>query len=102
MQKSLEMLPFMRYTVLKSFYNKERKRSMKNPVVTIETAKGGKILIELYPETAPNTVNNFLSLVGKGFYNGVIFHRVIPSFMPLSPCSLRYSIALANFTFSNL
>ena len=51
-----------------------------NPVVTIETNEGA-IKIELYPETAPNTVNNFISLVRKGFYDGTIFHRVIPGFM---------------------
>jgi len=54
---------------------------MKNPVVTIEMASGKKIEIELYPEIAPNTVRNFVLLVNKGFYNGVIFHRVIPGFM---------------------
>lgn len=53
---------------------------MKNPVVTIET-NHGVIKVELYPETAPNTVNNFISLVRKGFYDGTIFHRVIPGFM---------------------
>ncbi|MBC8061221.1 MAG: peptidylprolyl isomerase [Clostridiaceae bacterium] len=51
------------------------------PVVTIEMEDGAKIKIELYPEIAPNTVNNFVSLVQKGFYNGLIFHRVIPAFM---------------------
>ena len=54
---------------------------MSNPIVTIEMENGNKIKIELYPEVAPNTVNNFVSLVKKGFYNGTIFHRVIPSFM---------------------
>ncbi len=54
---------------------------MKNPVVTIQMAGGGVIKAELYPETAPNTVNNFLSLVEKGFYDRTIFHRVIPGFM---------------------
>ena len=53
---------------------------MKNPVVTIET-NHGKIEVELYPDVAPNTVNNFISLVKKGFYDGTIFHRVIPGFM---------------------
>ena len=53
---------------------------MKNPIVTIETNRG-KIEVELYPEIAPNTVNNFISLVQKGFYDGTIFHRVIPGFM---------------------
>lgn len=53
---------------------------MQNPIVTIKTTKG-VIKVELYPETAPNTVNNFISLVNKGFYDGTIFHRVIPGFM---------------------
>ena len=52
-----------------------------NPVVTIEMENGGVIQAELYPDVAPNTVNNFISLVKKGFYDGVIFHRVIPGFM---------------------
>lgn len=54
---------------------------MSNPVVTIEMENGDVIKAELYPEIAPNTVNNFISLVKKGFYDGVIFHRVIPGFM---------------------
>ena len=54
---------------------------MKNPVVTIEMENGNVIKAELYPEIAPNTVNNFISLINKGFYNGTIFHRVIPGFM---------------------
>ena len=54
---------------------------MANPIVTIEMENGGIIRAELYPEVAPNTVNNFISLVKKGFYDGVIFHRVIPGFM---------------------
>lgn len=53
---------------------------MQNPIVTIKTTKG-TIKVELYPEIAPNTVNNFISLVQKGFYDGTIFHRVIPGFM---------------------
>ncbi|MDQ0193937.1 peptidylprolyl isomerase [Paenibacillus wynnii] len=52
-----------------------------HPVVTIEMDNGGIIKAELYPEVAPNTVNNFISLIQKGFYNGTIFHRVIPGFM---------------------
>lgn len=52
-----------------------------HPIVTIEMDSGKTIKLELYPEVAPNTVNNFISLVKKGFYDGVIFHRVIPGFM---------------------
>ena len=54
---------------------------MANPVVTIEMENGGIIRAELYPDIAPNTVNNFISLIQKGFYDGVIFHRVISGFM---------------------
>ncbi|MCI8622609.1 MAG: peptidylprolyl isomerase [Provencibacterium sp.] len=54
---------------------------MQHPIITIEMESGASIRAELYPETAPNTVRNFLSLVGKGFYDGTIFHRVIPGFM---------------------
>lgn len=57
-----------------------------NPIVTIEMESGKVIKAELYPEIAPNTVNNFISLVKKGFYNGLIFHRVIPSFMIQGGC----------------
>lgn len=57
-----------------------------NPVVTIEMQNGGTIKAELYPEVAPNTVNNFISLVKKGFYNGKIFHRVIRGFMIQGGC----------------
>ncbi|MFS0870732.1 peptidylprolyl isomerase [Paenibacillus xylanilyticus] len=52
-----------------------------NPVATIEMQDGQKIVIELYPEIAPNTVYNFISLANQGFYDGLIFHRVIPGFM---------------------
>ena len=54
---------------------------MKNPIIIIEMKSGNSITIELYPTIAPNTVNNFLSLVKKGFYNDCIFHRVIKNFM---------------------
>ncbi len=54
---------------------------MSNPIVTIEMEDGGVMKAELYPEVAPNTVNNFISLVQKGFYDGLIFHRCIPGFM---------------------
>lgn len=51
------------------------------PVVTMEMENGGTVTIELYPSIAPNTVNNFIALVEDGFYDGLIFHRVIPGFM---------------------
>ncbi len=59
---------------------------MSNPIVTIRMADGGVIKAELYPDIAPNTVNNFISLVEKGFYNDLIFHRVIPGFMIQGGC----------------
>lgn len=59
---------------------------MANPVVTIEMENGDIMKAELYPEIAPNTVNNFISLVNKGFYNGLIFHRVISGFMIQGGC----------------
>ena len=57
-----------------------------NPIVTFELNNGGIIKAELYPEIAPNTVNNFISLVKKGFYDGKIFHRVIRGFMIQGGC----------------
>lgn len=54
---------------------------MANPKISIEMASGNVIEAELYPDKAPNTVNNFLSLAKNGFYDGLIFHRVIPEFM---------------------
>ncbi|WP_055071848.1 peptidylprolyl isomerase [Clostridium massiliamazoniense] len=56
------------------------------PIVTIELSNGGTIKAELYPEIAPNTVANFVSLIKKGFYDGKIFHRVIPGFMIQGGC----------------
>ena len=58
---------------------------MQNPIITFETTSG-VIKAELYPEIAPNTVNNFISLVRKGFYDGLIFHRVISGFMIQGGC----------------
>lgn len=58
----------------------------KNPVVTITMKNGKQIKIELYPDIAPNTVNNFVSLVNKKFYDGLIFHRVIRGFMIQGGC----------------
>ena len=52
-----------------------------NPIVTIEMNNGDVMKAELYPEVAPNTVNNFISLVNRGYYDGIIFHRVIRGFM---------------------
>ena len=59
---------------------------MANPVVTFEMADGAIIKAELYPDVAPNTVNNFISLIKKGYYDGLIFHRVIPGFMIQGGC----------------
>lgn len=59
---------------------------MSNPIVRIEMEDGGVIRAELYPDVAPISVDNFLKLVGKGFYDGLIFHRVIPGFMIQGGC----------------
>lgn len=59
---------------------------MQNPVVTFEMADGDIIKAELYPHVAPNTVNNFISLVQEGYYDGLIFHRVIQGFMIQGGC----------------
>ena len=59
---------------------------MNNPVITITMENGDVIKAELYPEIAPNTVNNFISLVKKGYYDGLIFHRVINGFMIQGGC----------------
>lgn len=53
----------------------------KNPIVTMEMKDGNKVTMELYPQIAPNSVENFISLINQGFYDGVIFHRVMPNFM---------------------
>ena len=59
---------------------------MANPIVTFEMENGDIMKAELYPEIAPNTVNNFISLVQNGFYDGLIFHRVIRGFMIQGGC----------------
>lgn len=59
---------------------------MSNPIVTIEMNNGDIIKAELYPEIAPNTVNNFISLIKSGYYNGLCFHRVIKGFMIQGGC----------------
>ena len=61
---------------------------MSNPLVTIEMEDGGVMKGELYPEIAPNTVNNFIALANSGYYDGLIFHRVIPGFMIQGGCPL--------------
>ena len=66
---------------------------MANPVVTITMDNGDVIKAELYPEIAPNTVNNFISLVKKGFYDGLIFHRVINGFMIQGGYSIKGEFA---------
>jgi len=59
---------------------------MANPIVTITMENGDVMKAELYPEVAPNTVNNFISLINKGYYDGLIFHRVIEGFMIQGGC----------------
>ena len=59
---------------------------MEKPIVTIEMADGGKIVCELYPETAPESVKNFVTLIQKGFYDGLTFHRIIAGFMVQGGC----------------
>jgi Peptidyl-prolyl cis-trans isomerase (rotamase) - cyclophilin family len=66
--------------------HKEIKIMAQNPIITIEMENGDLIRAELYPEIAPNTVNNFISLVKQGYYNGLIFHRVINGFMIQGGC----------------
>lgn len=60
--------------------------NLKNPIVTMTMTDGAVMRFELYPEIAPNTVNNFISLIKKGFYDGLIFHRVINGFMIQGGC----------------
>ena len=64
------------------------KTDAKKPIVTIETEAGGIIKAELYPDVAPITVDNFISLIEKGFYDGLIFHRNIPGFVIQGGCPL--------------
>src|SRR5699024_8362595 len=61
--------------------NNDNLSKEENPVVTITMENDEQIVIELYPDIAPNTVNNFISLIEDGFYDGLTFHRVIPDFM---------------------
>ena len=62
------------------------KQTMPNPIVTIEMENGDIIKAELYPDIAPNSVKNFISLINKGYYDGLIFHRVIAGFMIQGGC----------------
>lgn len=71
---------------------------MSNPVITIEMESEDIIKAELYPEIAPNTVNNFISLVEQGFYNGLIFHRVIENFMIQGGCPQGKGIGGPGYT----
>ena len=77
---------FLPDTIRKDTKYRKDDFKMANPIVTFEMENGGIIKAELYPEIAPNTVNNFISLVSNGFYNGIIFHRVIRSFMIQGGC----------------
>ncbi len=67
-------------------FNRKESVLMANPIVTITMENGDAMKVELYPDIAPNTVNNFISLVKKGFYDGLTFHRIIPGFMIQGGC----------------
>lgn len=69
-----------------TIFRKEVSTMAQNPIVTFEMENGDRIKAELYPEIAPNTVNNFISLINKGYYNGLCFHRVIRGFMIQGGC----------------
>jgi peptidyl-prolyl cis-trans isomerase B (cyclophilin B) len=71
---------------VKKYSLKKGKNMNKLPIVTIEMENGNKMIAELYPEIAPNTVNNFISLIQKEYYDGLVFHRVIPGFMLQGGC----------------
>ena len=83
--KSIDESDFIRYNRRIEFIRKEE-FIMANPIVTFEMENGDIMKAELYPEIAPNTVKNFVSLVNKGFYDGLIFHRVISGFMIQGGC----------------
>ena len=74
------------YIKIKWIWKEDINIEKKNPIVTIEMENGKKIVAELYPHIAPNTVKNFVTLVNQGFYNGVGFHRVIEGFMIQGGC----------------
>ena len=83
---SLVSADYLALHQLKYYKMKRRKIMSKNPIVTINMQNGDVIKAELYPEIAPNTVNNFISLINHGFYDGLIFHRVIKGFMIQGGC----------------
>ena len=74
------------YNMARKSENRKDVTTMANPIVTFEMENGDIMKAELYPDVAPNTVNNFISLVQKGYYNGLIFHRVIRGFMIQGGC----------------
>ena len=80
------ILRYKCFTFLPHSRNLQKGTNMSNPIITITMQNGSVMKGELYPEIAPNTVNNFISLVKKGYYNGLIFHRVIPGFMIQGGC----------------
>lgn len=80
------ILRYKCFTFLPHSRNLQKGTYMSNPIITITMQNGSVMKCELYPEIAPNTVNNFISLVKKGYYNGLIFHRVIPGFMIQGGC----------------
>ena len=80
------ILRYKCFTFLPHSRNLQKGTYMSNPIITITMQNGSVMKGELYPEIAPNTVNNFISLVKKGYYKGLIFHRVIPGFMIQGGC----------------
>ena len=80
------ILRYKCFTFLPHSRNLQKGTYMSNPIITITMQNVSVMKGELYPEIAPNTVNNFISLVKKGYYNGLIFHRVIPGFMIQGGC----------------
>lgn len=78
---ALVMILTMLCSCSKSNTNSKEDDNMNHPQVKVKMEKGGEFTIELYPEYAPATVENFLKLVNEGFYNGLTFHRVVPGFM---------------------
>jgi len=69
-----------------AYFFMKGKKMKKNPMVTMKMENGKLITVKLFPEVAPNTVNNFISLIKKNFYDGLLFHRVIPDFMIQGGC----------------